>query len=190
MNRLSAQIATRPRPTLAEQQNDVAPRGSTIQSLRDDELQAIADATYRTDYPLRFECVRQAALVFERAGYTITRNMQVSALTTAAASVAIGALTIDPSRRVVRYDLRPVEMKHREFDMLYVLARHLDQVFSRAHLLDLVWPRDYCGDDRTVDVHVSRLRRRLTLADCRNPLLVTVPGVGYKLTSLDAPNTA
>lgn len=107
MNRLSAQITMRPWPTLAEQQTDVAPRGSTVQSLRDDELQDIADATYRTDYPLRFECVRQAALIFERAGYTIARNMQVSALTTISASVAIGALTIDPSRRVVRYDLRP-----------------------------------------------------------------------------------
>ena len=52
----------------------------TTRSLRDDEIRAIADATYRSDNPLLFEGVRQAALLFERAGYTITREPQLSAL--------------------------------------------------------------------------------------------------------------
>lgn len=190
MNRSPVLIATQ-RGAPSGDRSGVAKRcGLTTQSLRDDELQAIADATYRTDFALRVECVRQAALVFERAGYIITRTAQVSALTTAPAPLTIGGLTIDPSRRLVRYDARSIDMKHREFDMLYVLARHPDQVFSRAHLLDLAWPRDYSGDDRTIDVHISRLRRRLVVAGCRNPLLVTVPGVGYKLTTLSIPGAA
>jgi DNA-binding response OmpR family regulator len=155
----------------------------STRSLRGDEVQAIADATYRSDYPLRFECVRQAALIFERAGYAISRNPLISPLAVAPEPATVGSLIIDPLRRVVRCDGRPVELKHREFDILYLLARHPEQVFSRADLLDLVWPRDYCGDDRTVDVQVSRLRRSLALAGCRNPRLVTVQSVGYKLAT-------
>ena len=52
----------------------------TTRSLSDDEIRAIADATYRGDNPLRFESVRQAALLFERLGYSITRDPEISAL--------------------------------------------------------------------------------------------------------------
>lgn len=154
----------------------------TTRSLRDDEIRAIADATYRSDNPLRYEGVRQAALLFERLGYTIARDPQVSPLTAPAQPVTVDALAIDPLRRTVHLNGREIELKPREFDVLYLLGRHHDQVFSRAHLLDLIWPRDYAGDERTVDVHMSRIRRKLG-----HQLLVTVPGVGY---TLRAPRTS
>jgi len=153
----------------------------TTRSLRDDEIRAIADATYRSDNPLRYEGVRQAALLFERLGYTITRDPQVSPLTGPPQPITIDALTIDPLRRMVHLDGREMELKPREFDLLYLLGRHHDQVFSRAHLLDLVWPRDYAGDERTVDVHMSRIRRKLGGSPRGRKLLVTVPAVGYTL---------
>lgn len=148
----------------------------TTGSLRDDEIRAIADATYRSDNPLRYEGVRQAAMLFERLGYAITRDPQASPLTTLPQAITIDTLTIDPLRRMVHLRGCEVELKPREFDLLYLLGRHHDQVFSRAHLLDLIWPRDYVGDERTVDVHMSRIRRKLD-----GQLLVTVPGVGYTL---------
>lgn len=142
----------------------------TTRSLRDDEIRAIAD-----------EGVRQAALLFERLGYTITRDPQVSPLTALPQSITIDALTIDPLRRTVSLNGCEMELKPREFDILYLLGRHLGQVFSRAHLLDLIWPRDYAGDERTVDVHMSRIRRKLAASPRSTQLLVTVRGVGYKI---------
>jgi DNA-binding response OmpR family regulator len=159
----------------------------TTRSLRDDEIRAIADATYRSDNPLRFEGVRQAALLFERAGYTITRDLQVSALAIPPQPITVGSLTIDSMRRSVQLDGREIELKSREFDLLALFARHPGQVFTRAQLLDLIWPRDFAGDERTVDVRVSRLRHKLGESRCSEPSIVTVSSVGYKLA---APRTA
>jgi DNA-binding response OmpR family regulator len=155
----------------------------TTRSLRDDEIRAIADATYRGDNPLRFESVRQAALLFEHAGYTITRDPQVSALAVPPEPITVGSLTVDPMRRSVRLDGRDVELKSREFDLLALLARHSGQVFTRAQLLDLIWPRDYAGDERTVDVHISRLRHKLGGSQSSRVSIITVASVGYKLTA-------
>lgn len=155
----------------------------TTRSLRDDEIRAIADATYRGDNPLRFESVRQAALLFERAGYTITRDPQVSALAVPPQPITVGALAIDPIRRSVHLAGREIELKSRQFDLLALLARHPAQVFTRAQLLDLIWPRDFDGADRTVDVLVSRLRHKLGQSQHSQQQLLTVQGVGYKLVA-------
>jgi DNA-binding response OmpR family regulator len=160
-----------------------SPSRLTTRSLSDDEIRAIADATYRSDNPLRFEGVRQAALLFERAGYTITRHPQVSPLAVPLQPISLGALAIDPARRSVHYDGREVHLKTRAFDLLTLLARHPGQVFTRAQLLDLIWPRDFEGDDRTVDIHICRIRRKLGYSSCSQQLVVTIRGVGYKLAS-------
>lgn len=153
----------------------------TTRSLRDDEIRAIADATYRDDNPLRFEGVRQAALMFERAGYTIGLSPQVSSLALPPQPIVVGNLVVDAMHRAVRFGRRELNLKTREFGLLEILARHPGQVFTRAHLLDCVWPRDYDGDERTVDVHIARLRRHLGAR-----LILTVHGVGYKLAEPDA----
>ena len=158
----------------------------TTQSLRDDEIRAIADATYRDDNPLRFESVRQAALMFERAGYTIGRNAKVSALAISPRASVVGGLAVDAMRRTVRLNGREIDLKSREFDVLELLARHPGQVFTRVHLLDLVWPRDFDGDERTVDVHVARIRRQLGESHQSPKLILTVHGVGYKLAASPA----
>lgn len=155
----------------------------TTRSLRDDEIRAIADATYRTDNPLRFESVRQAALLFELAGYTITRDPQISALAVPPQSITLGSLVVDPMRRSVQLDGHDIDLKSREFDLLALLARHPGQVFTRAQLLDLIWPRDYAGEERTVDVHVSRLRHKLGISQSSELSIITVASVGYKLAA-------
>ena len=150
-------------------------------SLRDHEIRAIADAFYRGDNPLRFESVRQAALMFERAGYSISRAP--SDQVPVSFQISVGRLVVDRARREVHYDGREVALKPREFDLLDVLARHQGQVFTRLQLLELAWPQNFEGDDRTVDVHIRRLRRSLGEPQHRPKLILTVLGVGYKLAT-------
>ncbi|MCR8848032.1 response regulator transcription factor [Rossellomorea sp. SC111] len=66
----------------------------------------------------------------------------------------------------------------KEFELLYYLSKHPRQVFSREQLLERVWGYDFYGDERTVDVHIKRLRNKIGSKD--KPYLHTVWGVGYK----------
>jgi DNA-binding response OmpR family regulator len=154
----------------------------STRSLRDDEIRVIADSTYRGDNPLRFDAVRQAALMFERAGYVICRTGQVSPLAIAPQPVMVAGLVLDAMQRTVQYHGRELALKPREFSLLEILARHPGQVFTRVHLLDLAWPRDFDGDERTVDVHIRRLRCELHEPSTPK-LILTVHGVGYKLAA-------
>jgi DNA-binding response OmpR family regulator len=92
----------------------------------------------------------------------------------------LGNLLIDPLARAVQMDGKPVELTLKEFDVLYLLARHPHQVFSRDHLLEKVWGMSEYIDPGTVTVHVRRLREKIE-TDPSNPNhLLTVWGVGYK----------
>ncbi len=92
--------------------------------------------------------------------------------------LAIGAaIEVDLGRREARVDGRPVALATREFDLLAHLAANLGLALSRQQLLDAVWGLDWVGDERTVDVHVRQLRRKLG----DGFTLVTVWGVGYRL---------
>lgn len=66
----------------------------------------------------------------------------------------------------------------KEFDLLYFLMKHPRQVFSREQLLEQVWGYQFYGDERTVDVHIKRLRQKI--ATDTKPFLHTIWGVGYK----------
>ncbi len=91
--------------------------------------------------------------------------------------LAGGAIQIDPARREVRVGGEPVELTTREFNLLVALGDHRGIVLSRTQLLELAWGADWYGDERTVDVHVAQLRKKLgTALD-----LATLRGVGYRL---------
>jgi len=148
----------------------------TTFTLRDDEIREIADAVYRDDNPLRFESVRQSVLMFERLGYMVTRS-PVPIPVCAPVRVVVGNLIVDRSLRIVTYRGREISLKLREFELLDVLARRPSRVFTRRMLLELAWPDAFDGDERTVDVHVLRIRRKLD----DSGLIQAVAGVGYKL---------
>ncbi len=78
------------------------------------------------------------------------------------------------------YDGRVVPMPPKELELLYFLASHQNQVFTREQLLEKVWGFDYFGDSRTVDVHIKRLREKLTDSERFGWLIATVWSVGYK----------
>jgi DNA-binding response OmpR family regulator len=89
-------------------------------------------------------------------------------------------LTIDPRSRVVTLNSTPVELTAKEFDMLYLLARHPKQVFTREQLLERVWGGAQYIDPGTVTVHVRRLREKIEVDPSHPTRLLTVWGVGYK----------
>jgi len=90
--------------------------------------------------------------------------------------LAFRRVRIDPGRRQVWVDDRPVELTAIEFDLLKVLAEHSGLVLSREQLLEQVWGYGFYGEARVVDVHVGHIRQKL--GDDR--LITTVRGVGYR----------
>jgi DNA-binding response OmpR family regulator len=89
-------------------------------------------------------------------------------------------LTINPRSRVVTVHDSPVELTAKEFDMLYLLAQHPKQVFTREQLLERVWGGAQYIDPGTVTVHVRRLREKIEVDPSHPTRLLTVWGVGYK----------
>jgi two-component system alkaline phosphatase synthesis response regulator PhoP len=92
--------------------------------------------------------------------------------------MTLGDLVVDPARREVRVAGKPVELRTKEFDLLYVLAENRGLVLSRDKLLELAWGYDFAGQTRTVDVHVAHLRDKLSGGRVQ---IETIWGVGYKL---------
>ena len=97
------------------------------------------------------------------------------------AAVEVGGLRLDPAtRRVVRGD-DEVKLGPTEFRLLHFLMTHPERVHSRPQLLDRVWGDHVFIEERTVDVHVKRLREALSVVQCAH-LVETVRGAGYRLT--------
>jgi DNA-binding response OmpR family regulator len=89
-------------------------------------------------------------------------------------------LSIDPKTRLVLINGKEKSLTSKEFDLLWMLARHPRQVFNRDQLLDLVWGLTEYIDPSTVTVHMRRLREKIE-PDPSNPRHIqTVWGVGYK----------
>jgi two-component system OmpR family response regulator len=89
-------------------------------------------------------------------------------------------IKIDPNTREVTIDDRTLHnLTPKEFDLLCLFVKHPRKVFTREQLLESVWGYDYFGEERTVDVHIKRLRNKVSTP--QRPLIATVWGVGYKL---------
>ena len=97
-------------------------------------------------------------------------------------TLAVGDLTIDPARRVVERQTRPVPLTTLEFDLLYFLASRPGRVFSREALMEHVWGSDRVVDDRSIDSLVSRLRQKLEPDPSKPRYVQTVWGAGYRFT--------
>jgi two-component system, OmpR family, response regulator RegX3 len=111
----------------------------------------------------------------EMDGYDVSEKPDVS---------SIGSLTIDFSRREVRAEGRLVVLPLKEYELLGVMARKPGRVFERDDLLCRIWGDDFYGEEKTLDVHIRRLRAKIE-PDPANPVyLLTVRGVGYKLAEV------
>jgi two-component system, OmpR family, alkaline phosphatase synthesis response regulator PhoP len=95
-------------------------------------------------------------------------------------TIDVGALRLDLPRREAVLAGRKLELRTREFDLLAVLAGNPGIVLSRERLLNQVWGYEYCGETRTVDVHINRLRDKLKASGVD---IETLRGAGYKLVA-------
>jgi two-component system, OmpR family, response regulator VicR len=96
------------------------------------------------------------------------------------AALRFPGLRINARTRSVETDAGAVDLTAKEFDLLYFLASHPQEVFTRTQLLDQVWDYSYYGDTSTVTVHVRRLREKIEPDPMRPRYIKTVWGVGYK----------
>lgn len=87
----------------------------------------------------------------------------------------LGAISIDPEKFETKVDGREVTLAKKEFELLYLLASRSGKIFLRNEILSKIWGDDVIVGDRTIDVHIRKIRQKLDY-DC----IVTVKGVGYK----------
>ena len=102
-------------------------------------------------------------------------------------SVNVGALLLDAATHRISYQNQDLKLGPTEFKLLHYLMKHPERVHSRSSLLDKVWGDHVFIEERTVDVHVKRLREALGAAGA---MVETVRGAGYRLTGIVAKNPA
>lgn len=121
------------------------------------------------------ELVSRVRAVMRRLGRDVERDAEENERT-----LSFEDLSVDPRSRVVTVKSSPIELTAKEFDMLYLLARHPKQVFTREQLLERIWGGAQYIDPGTVTVHVRRLREKIEDDPSKPIRLLTVWGVGYK----------
>ena len=89
-------------------------------------------------------------------------------------------LRLDEEARLAWKEGQPLDLTPMEFDLLRTLMRHHGHALSRDQLIEQVWGYDYYGDDRVVDVHIGRLRRKIEDDPAHPTLVATVWGAGYR----------
>ncbi|GJL83170.1 MAG: DNA-binding response regulator [marine bacterium B5-7] len=104
-------------------------------------------------------------------------------------AVSAENLTLDPSSHRVCYNDAPIDMGPTEFRLLHFFMTHQDKVYSRSRLLDRVWGTNVYIEERTVDVHIRRLRKALEPFGA-DSLLQTVRGAGYRFSIGPNPHAA
>jgi DNA-binding response OmpR family regulator len=93
--------------------------------------------------------------------------------------VQVGDIELDPATRIVRQNGKPIELTSVEFNLLHVLLREAGRVVTREHLVDAVLSRKFSPFDRSIDMHVSKVRKKLGDSDIGSDHIKTVRGVGY-----------
>ncbi|WP_083935373.1 response regulator transcription factor [Paenibacillus ginsengihumi] len=94
--------------------------------------------------------------------------------------IQIHDIVIDRSTYEVYMQKETILLPPKEFELLFTLASYPSQIFTRAQLIELIWGIDYEGDERTIDVHIKRLRERFESAADRF-VIATIRGLGYRL---------
>ncbi|MDU9371354.1 response regulator transcription factor [Staphylococcus ureilyticus] len=92
----------------------------------------------------------------------------------------VGNLTLNQAYLELQSSTKSMNLPNKEFQLLFLLASHPKQVFNRDDLIEKIWGFDYEGDERTVDVHIKRLRKRLSKLGA-TITIHTVRGLGYKV---------
>lgn len=95
--------------------------------------------------------------------------------------ITIGRITLNPATRRVFVEGQEVELKHKEYELLFYLMSNPEIVFSKEQLYEQIWGMDALGDSKTVAVHINRLREKLEKNPANPTHIQTVWGAGYRL---------
>lgn len=114
--------------------------------------------------------------------HSLLRRARMSASAAAPPeALAVGDLVVDAVKHQVTLGGDELDIRPREFDLLYLLAANKGRALTRDQMLERVWGHDYIGDSRTVDVHIRWLRQKLYRGPGSSPRIITIRGVGYRL---------
>jgi two-component system response regulator RegX3 len=113
----------------------------------------------------------------------VLRRTSASPPDQAARPIEIGDLQLDPGRRSVALDGSELELSRKEFELLHRLMRDAGSVVTREQLIEDVWDMNWFGSTKTLDVHVSSLRRKLDDDPAEPRYLHTVRGVGFRFAA-------
>ncbi|TCS80786.1 response regulator YycF [Tepidibacillus fermentans] len=116
-----------------------------------------------------------------RVKANLRRVKSIGGQTISAPTIELGELYINPSTYIVKKNGVNLDLTHREFELLYYMAKHSGQVLTREHLLQAIWGYDYLGDIRSVDVAIRRLREKFEDDPSRPEYILTKRGLGYVL---------
>ena len=111
---------------------------------------------------------------------SVLRRVDAGPAQSVGGTLRFGQCTINPQTRVMSSGRGEVQLTSKEFDLLFFLASHPGQVFTREQLMDQVWDFTYAGDLSTVTVHIRRLREKVETDPVKPQYIKTVWGVGYK----------
>ena len=98
-----------------------------------------------------------------------------------AKEINIGNMAMNPLRYEVKIDDEIIELRPREFELLYYLCENAGNIISRDKLFSKVWGYSFAGNSKTLDVHIQRIRERIEVNPKSPKRLITIRGVGYKL---------
>jgi two-component system response regulator RegX3 len=99
--------------------------------------------------------------------------------------IEVGRLTLDPAARTVTKDGTPLELAAKEFDLLHLLMANAGQVITREAIMDEVWDPHWFGPTKTLDVHISWLRKKIEDDPATPVYITTVRGVGFRFAAAD-----
>jgi DNA-binding response OmpR family regulator len=99
--------------------------------------------------------------------------------------ITVGGLTLDPASRSVTKDGDPIDLAAKEFDLLKLLMSRAGEVVGREEIMDEVWDPHWFGPTKTLDVHISWLRKKIEDEASEPRYITTVRGVGFRFASPD-----
>ncbi|GIU97611.1 MAG: DNA-binding response regulator [Actinomycetota bacterium] len=100
-------------------------------------------------------------------------------------AISVGAITLDPASRRVTKDGVPIDLAAKEFDLLHLLMENAGAVLRREEIMDRVWDPHWFGPTKTLDVHISWLRKKLEDDPSSPTYITTIRGVGFRFASAD-----
>ena len=177
---------------------------STLKSLTDAPIVVCSASTRRADPVLALklgaddfirkpfemdDLLARVEAVLRRAPPTSTVS-GVGTTSRQPSELRVGQLVVEPARRRARLGGAPLTLTPKEFRLLAALAAAAEQVRSREQLAQEVWGLSDLSHGRTIDVHIRRLRLKLSRGARPGPSIVSVRGTGYRLTATDAATSA